>query len=131
MNLLKKNMLPVLAATVWISISEFLRNELLLKSYWIRHYEKLGLVFPSEAVNGAIWGLWSLLLAILILILSRRFSLWHTTFVSWFAGFVLMWVVVWNLGVLPAGLLYLAVPLSLLEAFVAAYIIRLTTAKND
>ena len=119
----KKAILPILLATVWISISEFLRNEFLVKSYWTAHYESLGLVFPSEPVNGAIWGVWSLLFAIAIFILSRKFSLLQTTFLSWFAGFVLMWVVIGNMGVLPMGILFIAVPLSLLEAFIASYII--------
>jgi len=121
---MKKTILPVLLATVWISISEFVRNELIVKSYWTGHYEKLGLVFPSEPVNGAIWGLWSLLFAIAIFIVSKKFTLIQTTFLSWFVGFVLMWVVTWNLGVLPIGILLIAVPLSLLEAFLASFIIK-------
>jgi len=131
MSVLKKKILPVLLATVWISISEFARNELLVKSYWTEHYQSLGLVFPSEPVNGAVWGLWSLLFAIAIYIISRRFNLMQTTFFSWFVGFVLMWVVVGNMGVLPSGILYFAVPLSLLEAFVASFIIiKLSGYKN-
>ena len=35
-----------------------------------------------------------------------------------------MWVVIGNLGVLPYGLLLYALPLSLLEAFLAALIIK-------
>jgi hypothetical protein len=35
-----------------------------------------------------------------------------------------MWVVIGNLGVLPIGILYFAVPLSLLEAFLAVIIIK-------
>ncbi|MCB0670213.1 MAG: hypothetical protein KDC80_30510 [Saprospiraceae bacterium] len=120
---MKKKVIPVLLATVWISLSEFFRNEVLVKSYWIDHYQTLGLVFPSEPVNGLVWGLWSLLFASGIYILYQRFSLWETTFLSWLFGFVLMWVVAGNLGVLPEGLLYIAVPLSILEAFVATYII--------
>lgn len=123
MSLFKKTILPILLATVWISLSEFVRNEFLAKSYWTNHYESLGLTFPSEPVNGAVWGLWSLLFAIAIYVLSKKFSLLETTLLSWFVGFVLMWVVVGNLGVLPFRLLYLAVPLSLLEAFLAAWII--------
>ena len=73
MNLLKRTILPVLLATIWISVSEFVRNEILIKSYWTGHYEKLGLVFPSQPINGAVWGLWSLLFAIAIYILSRKF----------------------------------------------------------
>ena len=124
MNLLKKNILPILLATVWISISEFVRNEFLLKRYWTKHYESLGLVFPSEPINGAVWGLWSLLFAIAIFIIAKKFSLWQTTFLSWFVGFVFMWVVIWNLGVLPTNLLYIALPLSILESFVATLIIK-------
>jgi len=80
-------------------------------------------VFPSEPVNGALWGLWSLCFAIAIFILSRRFTLAQTTLLSWFVGFVLMWIVIGNMGVLPEGLLYIAAPLSLLEAFLASFII--------
>jgi hypothetical protein len=119
----KKTILPILLSTVWISISEFVRNEFLVKSYWTAHYENLGFVFPSEPVNGAIWGVWSLLFAIAIFILTRKFSLVQTTLLSWFVGFVLMWVVIGNMGVLPFGLLPIAIPLSLLEAFLASYII--------
>ena len=122
MNYFKQTILPILLATVWISISEFVRNEFLLKSYWTDHYEKMGLVFPSEPVNGAIWGLWSLLFAIAIFIMLKKFTLGQTTFLAWLVGFVLMWVVTGNMGVLPYGILYFAVPLSLLEAFLAAWI---------
>ena len=122
--MLKKTILPILLATIWISISEFVRNELLLKSFWVEYYQKLGLVFPSEPINGAVWGLWSLLFAISIFIISKKFSLIETTLLSWLVGFVLMWVVIGNLNVLPYGILIYAIPLSLLEAFVAALIIK-------
>ena len=124
MIFLKKTILPVLAATVWISISEFVRNEFIVKSFWTNHYNELGIVFPSEPVNGAVWGIWSLLFAIAIFIISKKFTLMHTTLLSWFVGFVLMWFVIGNLGVLPYGLLFYAIPLSLLESFVASWIIR-------
>jgi hypothetical protein len=124
MNILKKTVLPVFLATAWISASEFARNELLFKSYWTGHYAAKGLVFPSDPVNGAAWGLWSLLFAIAIFVIAKKFTLAQTFLLSWLAGFVLMWVVIGNLGVLPYGLLWFAVPLSLLEAFVAAFIIK-------
>jgi hypothetical protein len=122
--MLKKSILPILLATIWISISEFVRNELLLKSFWVDHYQKLGQVFPSEPINGAVWGLWSLLFAISIFIISKKFSLIETTLFSWFVGFVLMWIVISNLNVLPYGILIYAIPLSFLEAFVASFIIK-------
>ena len=124
MDRIKKTILPILLSTIWISISEFVRNELLLKSYWTKHYQDMGLAFPSEPINGAVWGLWSFLFAIAIYIIAKKFSLLQTAFLSWFVAFVLMWVVTGNMGVLPYNILYFAIPLSLLEAFLASFIIK-------
>jgi hypothetical protein len=115
--------LSVFAATIWVSISEFVRNEFLLKSYWTNHYENLGLVFPSEPINGAVWGLWSLCFSLGIYALSKKFSLLETSSIAWFMGFVLMWIVTGNMSVLPYGILVLAIPLSVLETFLATFII--------
>jgi hypothetical protein len=124
MKKIKKTILPILIATIWISISEFVRNEFLLKSYWTNHYENMGLTFPSEPVNGAIWGIWSLCFAVSIYIIAQKFTLLKTTFIAWFVGFVFMWLVIGNMNVLPFGILPFAVPLSILEAFIAALIIK-------
>ena len=124
MSFFKKTVFPILVATIWISISEFVRNEFLVKSLWTEHYAKLGMVFPSEPINGAVWGLWSLLFAIAIFIISRKFNLNETALLSWLVGFVLMWVVIGNMGVLPEGLLLYAVPLSLIEAYLASLIMH-------
>jgi len=124
MSPLKKTILPIFLATIWISLSEFVRNEFLVKSYWIEHYQKLGLDFPSAPINGAVWGIWSLLFTISIFIINKKFSLIETTLLSWLVGFVLMWVVIGNLNVLPFGFLIYVIPLSLLEAFVASLIIK-------
>jgi hypothetical protein len=47
--MIKKPISPVVLATFWISISEFVRNEFILKSYWTDHYEGMGLYFlPNQ-----------------------------------------------------------------------------------
>jgi len=124
MSLFKKTILPVFLATLWISLSEFLRNEILFKSFWQEHYARLGLDFPDAPVNGAVWGLWSFLFAVAIFIFSKKYSWLQTTLLAWLVGFVLMWVVIGNLGVLPVRLLTFAIPLSLLECGLAAFIIK-------
>ena len=124
MNAMKKIIFPILAATIWISISEFARNEILLKSYWTDHYENLGLIFPSEPVNGVMWGVWSLCFAIGIYFIAQKFSVLQTTSLAWLLGFVLMWLVTGNMNVLPFGILPFAVPLSILESFLAVIIIK-------
>jgi len=124
MKTIKKTILPILIATIWIVISEFVRNEFLLKTFWTDHYESMGLIFPSEPINGAIWGLWSLCFAISIYIIAKKFTLIQTTFIAWFVGFVFMWLVIGNLNVLPFGILPFAIPLSILEAFLASLIVK-------
>lgn len=121
--MLKKTVLPILFATIWISISEFVRNTFLLHNYWTEHYRTLGLTFPEQPINGAVWGIWSLCYAIAIFIFSKKYTMPQTTFLSWFVGFVFMWLVMGNLGVLPWGILPMAIPLSLLESFLATFII--------
>jgi len=124
---MKKAILSIILATTWISISEFARNTFLLRNYWIEHYQKLGLTFPEQPINGAVWGIWSLFFALAIYIIARKFSLIQTAFLSWFVGFVFMWLVIGNLGVLPFSILPIAVPLSFLEAFMATFIIKKLT----
>lgn len=126
-TLFRKSIVPIFLATIWISLSEFVRNQFIVQIHWIEHYKSLGLIFPTKTMNGIIWGIWSLLFAIIIFIISKKFTLWQTTFLSWFIGFVLMWVVIGNLGILPLGILFWAVPLSLFEALIASFIIKSLT----
>jgi hypothetical protein len=56
--------------------------------------------------------------------IAKKFTLIQTTFISWFFAFLMMWVALGNLGVLPFGLLFYALPLSILESFIAAFIIK-------
>jgi hypothetical protein len=120
----RNTVLPVFSAGIWVSFSEFLRNELLFKSIWITHYQGLGLEFPAAAINNALWGVWSFVFGAVVLMISIKFNILHTTLIAWLAGFGLMWIVTWNMGVLPLKILPVAVPLSLLETFVAAWICR-------
>jgi predicted neutral ceramidase superfamily lipid hydrolase len=122
MNLQSRNIIAIILTGIWVNASEFFRNEVLLKTYWINHYRSLGMTFPSEPLNGMIWVAWGFLFAIAIYIISRKFDLIQTTLISWFMAFVLMWIVTWNLNVLPSAILIYAVPLSLLEAFIGSYI---------
>jgi hypothetical protein len=122
---MKSKLRPAVAIVLsglWINISEFFRNQILLNGEWVSHYRSLGLVFPSEPVNGILWMVWGFVFAGLIFIISRKYSLLHTFIISWTAAFVMMWIVLWNLSVLPMAILPFALPLSLLEAFLGSYI---------
>lgn len=121
---MNRKIISILLATIWISLSEFIRNQFILQEYWVEHYKQLGLTFPEAPVNGAVWGVWSLCFAIVVYFVARQYDLLQAAALSWCIGFVLMWLVIGNLGVLPYGILPVAIPLSMLEAFVAAWIIK-------
>lgn len=127
----KTETLPILLAAVWIALSEFARNQFLLKSLWVNHFEKLGLIFPTDPVTGTAWGIWSLMLAISIFILARKFTLLQTTMLSWFIVFAMMWLVLGNLVILPHLLILYSLPFSILETFVATWIIKRLTVNDS
>ena len=119
---MKRIVMAILAAGIWINLSEFLRNEFLFKQLWIAHYEALGLEFPSSPVNGALWGLWGFLFAGCLAAVRRRTTFLGTMALCWTMGFVLMWIAIGNLKVLPLGLLPVAAPWSLAEVALAVMI---------
>jgi len=121
---MKKPVIAIVLTTIWISISEFTRNEFLLKSIWVEHYKQMGLEFPSEPLNGAVWGIWAFIYTLSGWAISRKFDYWQAVALFWVQGFVLMWLVIGNLKVLPWGILPLAIPLSMLEALVAVWILK-------
>ena len=116
--------LAMVLAGIWVGLCEFVRNQFLLVSQWQGHYRGMGLEFLSKPVNGMMWMVWSFLMAGMVYAISRRFNLWQTTFIAWVMGYVMMWVVIWNLSVLPVGILPVAIPFSFVEALGAAFICR-------
>jgi predicted neutral ceramidase superfamily lipid hydrolase len=122
MNWQTRNISAVILTGIWVNACEFIRNEILLKKYWIDHYRSLGMTFPRETINGLMWVAWGFLFAIAIFIISGKFKLMQATFISWFMAFVLMWIVAYNLNVLPVHILIYAVPFSLLETLIGSYI---------
>jgi hypothetical protein len=116
--------LAILLSGIWVNVCEFVRNQFLLVTQWRAHFQGMGLVFPSQPVNGAMWLVWGFLFAGTVFVISRRFGLWLTAAVAWVMAFVMMWVVIWNLLVLPVGILPVAIPFSFVEALGAAFICR-------
>lgn len=105
-----------------MNLSEFIRNELVIKNIWIDGFAAIGLTFPSEPINGATWGLWAFVFVAILSLLCKKFSILESTLIAWGIGFVLLWVAMWNLGVLPKDLLLWAIPWSFLEVYIAALI---------
>ena len=45
---MQRYLLSVLGASLWINVSEFVRNEVVIKRIWTRGFEEIGLTFPSS-----------------------------------------------------------------------------------
>ncbi len=118
----KQIVIPIFITGIWINLSESIRWIFLIEPFWIEKYQGLNITFPDENVNMIAWMIWGFFYATTIFILSRKFSLIQTTFLSWFVAFAMMWVIVWNVGVLPTGMLWFNIPLSLFETFIGALI---------
>lgn len=118
-----RGFLALMAATAWISVHEFLRNELLFKAIWVEHFATLGRPFPDAMLNNALWGLWSLVMAGVLAALVPSAGLLRGVLAAWVAGWGLMWIALGNLGVLPLALLPWALPWSLVEAAGAGWLL--------
>jgi hypothetical protein len=109
---------------LWISIHEFVRNQFVLLNIWEAHYSSLGMVFKTEPVNGMVWGLWALVFSLVLYRLSKMMSLGENILWGWVIGFILMWLVIGNMQVLPYATLLYAIPWSLLEVAGSVWIIH-------
>ena len=95
---------------------------LLYISFYIFFFMEIGLIFPSAPINGAVWGLWAFIFASILMKLCTRFSTFHSALIAWTTGFVLLWLAMMNMGVLPSGIIYWAAPWSFIEVYIAAII---------
>jgi hypothetical protein len=122
MKYFKNTALPIFIAGVWINISETVRWMLIIESYWVEYYESLNLVFPNNPLNAVIWMTWGFLYSAIIFVLSRKFRPLQTTLIAWLTVFVMLWIVLWNIDILPVKLLWYNIPLSFIETYVAVLI---------
>ena len=128
---MRKYCLAVVASGVWMNLSEFIRNEFVIKHVWVKGFEEMGLSFPSAPVNGLVWVIWAFVFCAVLAVLNMKFNALKSTLICWVTGFGLLWIAMWNIGILPKGLLYWAVPWSLVEVYVAAIICKWITVNSS
>ena len=78
MKLQSRSIIAIMLTGIWVNASEFFRNEILLKKYWVDYYKSLGMTFPSAPLNGVVWIVWGFLFGLAIYLISRKFSLMQT-----------------------------------------------------
>lgn len=124
MAIKRKTGWQILWVAIWINLSGTVRWMLFAKPRFDALYRGRGMEFPNALANNILWVLWGVLAAVLFVFLSRKFSLLPTFALSWLAAFAMHWIVLWNAAALPLGLLWIAVPWSLVEVFIAALIAK-------
>lgn len=113
----------VLAAGLWMTAVQFVQNQVLFLGLWQSLFEDHGLAFTTTPVNGLLWTVWSLLHAYIVreFLVSRSFK--PAVLGAWLVSFPMMWCALYNLQVLPLGLLLAAVPISLAATLISAKIV--------
>lgn len=121
---MKKVMFALASSCFWITFSEFIRNEFLIRFYWQEHYQTIGLTFKTLPINGVLWIIWSFVLSYMLFKLLSKFKFFEAVFLGWIFTFLMMWITLYNLQVLPLKILLPAIPLSFLEIMVAEIMIQ-------
>ncbi len=128
---LKSFVIIVLITSIWINASEVFRYFILVmpkvKAYW----GNLESVADMNWTIFGIWGIWDTLLTAMIVFLfwlyTQRFgnnirSILISAVLAWVFFFVLYWVGVANMGYSDWSILWITLPLSLIELIIANFI---------
>ena len=112
----------IFLVAVWINVSETIRWMLYSKSKFETLYQSKGLKLPGGPINMVLWVIWGIVIASLVFVLARRLTLMQATMLYWLAAFVTTWIILWNFDILPLDMLWVVIPLSLFEIFIATLI---------
>ena len=117
-----KTIWQIFLVSIWINIFETLRWMLFAKPEIDMHFKAANLVLPNEPINNLLWLIWGIIIAVMIFIVSKKFKVLQTTFIVWITVYVMHWIALWNMAVLPINILWLAVPLTFINVLVGALI---------
>jgi hypothetical protein len=112
----------IFLVSIWINIFETLRWMLFAKPEIDMHFKAANIVLPNEPINNLLWLIWGIIIAVMIFIVSKKFKVLQTTFIVWITVYVMNWIALWNMAVLPINILWLAVPLTFINVLAGALI---------
>ncbi len=118
----KRVIWQILLVSLWINIFETLRWVLFARPDIDKHFKAANLVLPNGPINNILWLIWGIIIAVMIFIISKKFKVLQTTFIVWITVYVMQWIALWNMAVLPIKVLWLAVPLTFINVLVGALI---------
>ena len=118
----KKAIWQVIILSIWINLAETIRWIAFAKPYFVNHTQNMNIEQPSGPLYLIIWFVWGVLLALLIYIISRKFSFIETTIIIWLSVYSGIWIMLFNLSLVTFPILIAIAAFCFIEIFVGSLI---------
>lgn len=135
----KQFLIITLIVSIWINISEVFRYFVLVRPRTKAFFKERTDIAAMDFEIFSIWGFWdTLLTAILVLVFwlyaksygNNQKSILVAGTIVWAAVFVIFWVATANMGLSSWDILWITLPLSLLEMLVGTWLASKLYATN-
>ncbi len=120
---MRKYILAVLVAGIWVNISEFARAYAFMDS-WSTHYTAMNVAYPPAEMKMWVWIVWGFLAAGVVAWLATKFDLLRTAGIAWISIFLLTTIAMLNIAFVPMDLALVELPWTFVEMLIAAFIAR-------
>ena len=118
----KKALWQVIILSIWINLAETIRWIAFAKPYFVSHYQNMNIEPPSGPLYLIIWFVWGILLALLIYIISQKFSYVKTTIIIWLSVYSGIWIMLFNLRLVTFPILLAIAAFCFIEIFIGTLI---------
>ena len=118
----KKAICQVIILSIWINLAETIRWIAFAKPYFVSQYQNMNIEPPSGPLYLIIWFVWGVLVALLIFIISQKFSYLKATFIIWFSVFSGVWIMLINLRIVTFPILFAIAAFCFIEIFIGTLI---------
>ena len=118
----KKAIWQVIILSIWINLAETIRWMAFSKPYFVSHAQNMNIEQPSGPLYLIIWFVWGILVALLIYIISQKFSFLKATFIIWFSVFSGVWIMLINLRIVTFPVLFVIAAFCFIEILIGTLI---------
>ena len=118
----KKAIWQVIILSIWINLAETIRWMAFAKPFFLSHYQNMNITPPSGPLYLIIWFVWGIMLAILIYIISQKFSYLKTTLIIWLSVYSGIWIMLFNLRLVTFYILLALATFCFFEIFIGTLI---------
>jgi len=118
----RKAIWQVIILSIWINLAETIRWMAFTKPYFVSHYQNMNIEPPGGPLYLIIWFVWGVLLALLIYLITQKFSYVKATFIIWLSVFSGIWIMLFNLRLVTLPVLLAIAAFCFIEIFIGTLI---------